>query len=1003
MPEADDGEQLQAGQLDAEDTPAASGSSPNFTQLWLQGITDLAKVRHAPGFWKPIGPAPLVIDALQALFGQGPDAGAIVDIAIHPDDPQRVFIAAGNGGVWKTSDGGTTWSPTMDFMPSLSIGAVAIDFQDHDVIYAGCGSPLLNSFSESAGLYKSIDGGQTWCVADGGLHGTVFSGKSISRMVSNDAKSLLVGTSDGLYRSVDGGANFGNNAPDFDNGKPIMEGKITSLSLDSSAPTSKALICISGLGVFRLEIDGTGPAQSLFSNPRAPAPPFDDIVLAQSVTPDGKTLFASVQTNVPGRRSSDPRTPTYRGLFKSTDAGASWQEMSDAKRAELSDAAPPGQDQTNYDVTVGVDPKHVNRVYIGFQELWVSGDGGRTFPATAQTRGKVHYDHHALRSGPPADPFTPIYVGEDGGFCRSDDGGVTWTTLNAGVGTGMIFQLDIGRGPGNNGVTYAGLQDLGTAGRRLTDWHVSVDGDGGRVAVDITNPSIVYGFSNEYFIKTSDAGVHWASSNDTPRLVGIGLPNKKGNRLIALDPNGSDPAKRVVYVTQGAELYRSADGGNNFARLTPTVNTDISSIAFVNGDPNRLWVGLVDGTIHFTSDGNLHWDVSPFTGTPGGTGHVRGIAVDPNHPERVAIAYYGFSRINPVDRTRHCYLTENNGATWTDISGTDSAGPKSNLPDLPYYSIVFDGSTNPSTLVVATANAVLASADSGKHWQVLGVGLPSVFYTSLAVDNVDTAANPRVLRAGTYGRSCFEFTRPSGARLWAMGNLAFDPAAVGQSRTLPVRLINYGDAKLHISSFTGGSVDFKLDTPLPLPDIDAGQEQVINIRFQPTQAKNLTAAFQINSNDASSPLTLNASGEALATAKGSRLAVNANLNFGEADTGDTRSLSVEVLNTGSKPLEIKSFSRVQGSTDFDLVPPFDTSAKQIVLAGDTQIFPVQFKPSSVGTRAATFKIETDASQSSALVEARGTGKSSSNTVLIIVLVVVGAAIVGGVLYYEATK
>ncbi|MFL6305125.1 MAG: choice-of-anchor D domain-containing protein [Candidatus Sulfotelmatobacter sp.] len=982
-----------------------------FTQLWRNGVSDLEKLDVlASGFWKPIGPAPLRVDGRQDVFGAGPLAGAVVDILIHPDNPQTILAATGHGGVWISTDGGTTFLPAMDNMPSLSTSALAIDFVNHDIIYAGCGAPLLDAFSESAGLYKSIDRGITWSVADGGIYATVFIGRTIRRIVSNAADALLVGTSDGLFRSVDGGQNFGNNAPAFDNGNAIFPGSITSLLLDGASPTAQILFAVSGSGVFRLDLNGTGPAQALFSNPGAPTPPFSDIVLAQSTQPDAKTIYASVQFNRPGLRTGDPITTTFIGLFQSIDAGAHWTPRPAAKTAEHADTPP---DQTNYDLTIGVDPQNASMVYLGFQELWRSLNGGGTFPPVAVSKGKVHFDHHALAFGTTASPFTPIYVGEDGGLARTDTGGAVWFHLNEGFATSLIFDLDIGRGAAHHDFTYAGMQDTGTGGHRTgdaaLDWHVAIDGDGKRVAVDPSDPMTVYAFENEFFARSQNGGAAWQSSSATPRIVGIGLPNNKNVTLrVALNPNGTIPAQRVVYVTQGSRLFRSTNGGINFAEVTPKVpfRSDIVDMAFVPGDANRMWVVLADGTVHFTSDNLQTWDAPPFQSNPGGSGVISGIAIDPHHPDQVAVCYLSFSGKNARSRTAHVYIKKDGVNIWADASGSDGTGPNGNLPDLPYYDIAFDGSTNPSTLLVCTANSILCSLDLGNKWQVFGLGLPNVFCTSLAIDNVDTAANPRVLRVGTYGRSCFEFTKitgPVAPHLVVQGNLAFDPVVPSQPRVLVLTLFNAGNAPLSINAITGGSTEFTLANPVLPPPIGPGEKQLLGIHFQPVTAGIFKASFQIASNDPSGPITIHASGQGLATSGNSRLSVRGSLIFGTVNAGDSVSLTFTVFNTGNRELNILGVNRKDGSADFELLSP---PAFPLLLPPTIdQEFTVQFKPSSNGLLTAAFQIDSDASRASVVMDASGTGSSHMSKVLIVVLVVVGAAIVvgGGIAIYEATK
>jgi hypothetical protein len=1001
-------------QFEEEHTqPIAPTFAPQAVKVYLDALNDLNALAVLPsGLWQQIGPAPLRVDARQDVFGTGPIAGAVADILIHPDDPNTIFVAAGHGGVWRSTDGGTTFTPTMDGMPSLSICALGIDAVNHDVIYAGCGDLLRDLFSENVGLYKSIDRGLSWAVADGGLNATMFRGRGITRIVSNAADSLLVGTTDGLFRSVDGGLNFGANAPDFNDGKQIFLGIISSLALDKASPATRILFCVSGSspaptgGVYCLEIDSNNPAESLFSNPGAPALPFGDLVLAQSTQPNTDTLYVSVQRDVPAT-AAVPAHSTYVGLFRSTDAGRHWTPRPAAATAEQSDTPP---DQTNYDLVVGVDPGNANVVYVGFQELFRSTNGGGTFGA-AVSHGLIHFDQHALVFGTPAQPFTPMFAGEDGGCASSNNGGGNWQNLNASFATNFITAVDIGLGFLNHPVTFAGMQDTGIGGHRATDpgteWHVGVDGDGRRVFVDPANPQIAYGFENQFFARTVNGGNAWANSNGAARTVGMGLPNREpAVRRIGVNPNGANPAQRVIYVSQGHDLFRSTDGGVHFAAVVVPFAVDISAMAFAVGDPNRMWVGLGDGTIHFTADNLVTWDAAGFPTAPGGppAGFVQGIAVDPADPahDRVAVCYVGTVGHNAKTRTQHVFLRDNAAAPWKDISGTDNAVPFANIPDMPCFAIVFDTKTTPSTINVAVANAVLTSQDLGNTWKILGVGLPNVTCTSLAIDNVDTAVDPRVLRVGTYGRSCFEFTKPAAGKLFVSGNLAFPPSAVGQTRSLTLQMFNPGATALNITSITGTTADFQLITPVPI-SIPANSQKPCEFHFTPTTTGNLTTTITITT-DEPSTTTIPASGQSTPTTNtSSRLAVLGNLNFGELDTSKTSTLTFNVFNMGTKNLNILSINRKDGSTDFELLSP----PAFPLLLGPTidQEFTVQFKPSSKGPLTATFEVTSDASRATALIDATGTGTSSMSKVLIVIIVIVGVAVVVGigVGVYEATK
>jgi photosystem II stability/assembly factor-like uncharacterized protein len=451
--------------------------------LWRTGLLDFVQLDvDASVLWVPIGPAPLNIDsAAQEFQGIGPDSGEVTDIAIDPggDADRNIYIATNDGGIWSTSDGGETWRPTMDQLPSLSMGAVAVNPFNPQVVYAGTGNLYDGgeAFTKGVGVYRSPDRGATWSIVDGGPFGTIFAGLGINRIAIPASDTLLVATNKGLYRSIDAGANFG---------FPVLNGFISDLWLDTAAPATTVYACVIGLGILKSTDAGITFA-NLFDHPGSPLPnSFGNVEMAQSQSPDNQTLFVLVQV------TSGPKPQGM--LYRSTNGGLQWHAIPDLTAVASVD----GFTQTDYDLTLGVDPQAAHLVYAGFQQLWKSNDGGNTFQYPACTYSKVHWDTHVLafspgshRSGAP----TAVYIGTDGGIARSTDGGATWNAINGKIGSNLFRGIDIGKGPGNNAYTYGGCQDTGTSGHRpadigATDWLEGIDGDGYFVAVDPADPAV---------------------------------------------------------------------------------------------------------------------------------------------------------------------------------------------------------------------------------------------------------------------------------------------------------------------------------------------------------------------------------------------------------------------------------------------------------------------------------------------------------------------------------
>jgi hypothetical protein len=951
------------------------------SDLWRQGLLDFNQLDVDPSvLWTPLGPGPLSIEsqivwddpptADKSFQGFGPDSGEVTDIAIDPTGAAdlNLYIATNDGGIWTSSDGGATWYPATDSMLSLSMGAVALDPVNPQIVYAGTGNPFDGGevFTKGIGIYRSNDGGDTWNLLDGGQFDTVFAGLLINRIVVLQPDLLLVATDQGLYRSIDGGQNFG----------AVLEGFITCLLADSANPKTGVFAGVKGLGVFK-STDGGASFTNRFHN--ALAQPFSNVEIAQSES-NPQRLLLSVQYSPP----SGPAV--YRGLFASLDGGETWNAD---PIADLHEAAGDGFDQTWYDLTLGIDPRDPNRVYAGFQELWRSTDGGLHFDPQAGTWGQVHWDHHAIAFSPPNHrvPNTPttVYVGTDGGISKSTDGGVTWTAINGAISSNLFFGIDIGKGAGS-AYTYGGCQDTGTSAHRPADagttmWHLGIDGDGYQVAVDYFDPKIVYGFDDSSFIKSIDAGATFRTNNTSQMgslPIGNNLPlfaNTIPTRALALDQTGADPLKRIVYVAYNQSLYKSSDAGESFGPSTYNASGPILTVATSAADPNLVWVGTaatfenngttVSSSVHVSRDGGATWDQSPISTMPG-TGSVTSIAIDPANPARVAAAYSGQSGINAKYRTKRVFLTIDNGVSWADVSGSDGNGPAGNLPDLPVHSVVFDASVTPSALIVANDAGVMRS--TGGSWRIYGAGLPNVSCSSLAIDN---SLQPPVLRVGTYGRGCFEVYRPSGPAISVDANLGFGYVAAGRKSTLPVYIYNCGDAPLVITGITNsGSADFSLASPPSFPiTVAPGGSQTLAFVFAPAGLGDQTAAFQIAGNDPNSPYNLPASGKGVA-AQAPRLATNpaCATGFGEVYVNASRAITLQLFNTGTQDLHV---SAITVSPDFSLDP---APVVPVTIAPGAEFeVTLKFQPSRSGYAQGTVEIASDEPRKSRQIQLHGTG------------------------------
>ncbi|MFF0430814.1 hypothetical protein ACFYU9_01115 [Streptomyces sp. NPDC004327] len=649
--------------------------------------------------WQQVGPAPI----RQNLGGgPAPVAGRVYDIAVDPrGGSDQTLYAATLGGIWKSLDGGATWAPKTDRLPWNQMGAVALDPGNPDIVYAG------GVFWLGPSLFRSVDGGETWST----IGGSAMLNADVVRIVIPAPGVVLVGTFvRGVYRSVNDGDNFGSNAGSYNNNAPILGGPLTDLHLDTTTPNT-VYACMRGLGILKSTDAGATFPTNLFANPGAPAAgTYQTITMAQSTQPNHNTLYATASTP----------PSTWVGLYKSKSGGNNW-----TLKPAAAAAATGGQ--MGFDQTIGVDPQDATRLYLGFQDLHLSTDGGDSFATGTLTGGKVHVDHHAITFSPKphwGTAPTRLYVGTDGGTAVSGDGGANWTNLNEGVATILVGTggLDIGRHSAvNNGYSYAGSQDNGTAqrapGMSGNDWVPRLGGDGGWVAVDPYAPLSLFATLNNTFFRSTDGGVTWSggAAGITPGVNAIAIDPRDGSRVYVAGGPLHD---------WGTQLLQSTDHGASFATIH-TFPAGILSIAPVYGSGgNSVWAGLIDGSVWRTDNALMGagstWN-SYSTGLPGRG--VTSIAVHPYNPQRVMAGLWGTSVIAPPSRSQHVYLTTDNGTTWVDASGTDGGPAATNLPDLPVHSVAMDpgssigmmGITTSGSLIVAVGDSAMTSTD-GITW-----------------------------------------------------------------------------------------------------------------------------------------------------------------------------------------------------------------------------------------------------------------------------------------------
>lgn len=659
------------------------------------------------GAWSSLGPRPIA---------SGPSAvsGRVTAVAVDPIDPNVIYVGGAQGGIWKSSDAGVSWSPRTDDQCSLAIGSIEIDPVNASIIYAGTGEANLSADSYyGCGILRSTDGGTTWAQFGAAVFDTPTGGAYIPAIVVDQASAGSAGTSvviaatnSGVWRSTDSGQSW----------VKVQAGYATGLVQDPGTSTTwYAAITFTNItrGIYKSIDNGVNwaPATAGF-----PTTNIGRIALA--IAPSApNTLYAAIQDDF-DQVGSDG---ALLGVYKTTDGALTWNQLT-AGNASCST-------QCWYDIVLAVNPLDPQQVIFGGIVLYESIDGGNNFTSVA---GGIHVDQHALAFA----DATTLYAGNDGGVYRITIPGFSWESLNNDLALTQFYpglSLQPGAGIGILG----GTQDNGTLEYNGSpSWDFVLGADGGYTATDWLNAGVAYaetqwsansGFSGP---RRRDAFLGRFSLKTT----GINLTEPAN----FIPPMVMDPVDPSVLYFGASALYRTSDRGERWDAISPAAGTaKVDAIGAGYDGLTVYYASSGPGSIQMQVTSNLGATWQPaVSGLPNRI--VTDIQVDQGDPLTAYLVVSGFG-------TGHVFRTTNGGATWQNISG--------GLPDVPGNSILWIPSRG--ELYVGTDLGVFTSSDQGANWTPFVTGLPNVAVFDL-VYNI--ASNTIV--AGTHGRGAFAYTLP---------------------------------------------------------------------------------------------------------------------------------------------------------------------------------------------------------------------------------------------------
>ena len=686
-------------------------------------------------------------------IGPALTSGRISDFAVNPANRSEYFVAVSSGGVWKTSNAGTTYKPVFDDQGSYSIGCITMDPDNHDVIWVGTGeNNNQRSVAYGDGIYKSLDGGNSW--ENVGLKN---SGHIANIIVHPDNSDIVFvsaigplwssGGDRGVYKTVDGGKTW----------EPVLtideHTGVTDLVMDPRNPEILYAAAYQRRRHVFTFISG-GPSSAIYK------------------TTDGGKNWETVNNGLPkvdlGRigLAISPANPDIiyaiveaamdkSGFYRSTNGGASWEKRSSYVTSG------------NYYQEIVAHPTKEDVVFA--MDTWMhwTEDGGKNFKQIGE-RYK-HVDNHAMW----IDPEEPDYflVGCDGGIYESFDAGANWD-YRPNLPITQFYKVEVDNAEPFYNI-YGGTQDnfsLGGPSRTRNntgitnaDWFVTNGGDGFESQIDPYNPNIIYAQSQYGFLVRYDK-VSGERTGIQPK-PGKDEPAYRWNWDSPLAVSAHNPT-RIYFAAN--KLFRSDDRGNSWETISGDLTRRLNRnelpvmgkiwsidavakhrstspygtiVAFSESPLNEdlLYAGTDDGLIQVTENGGNSWTkVESFADVPEFT-YVNMILAS-QHEENVV--YAAFNNHKRGDFKPYLYKSTDKGRSWKAING--------NLPERGSTYAIAEDHVNPELLFAGTEFGVFYSNNGGDQWTQLKAGVPTIAVRDLAIQKRE---NDLVL--GTFGRGFY--------------------------------------------------------------------------------------------------------------------------------------------------------------------------------------------------------------------------------------------------------
>jgi photosystem II stability/assembly factor-like uncharacterized protein/fibronectin type 3 domain-containing protein len=620
----------------------------------------------------------------------------------HPDyngtTNQTIWVGSASGGIWKTTNDGSTWTSNTDELAVLGMGDLVIDPNDSDIMYAATGDgDGYDTFS--IGILKSTDAGATWNTT--AFQVQVNQTYVCRRIVMNpdDSDELFVATNGGLYRTTNAGTNWSQS----------ISGSFWDVKFH---PTDSDIIYAAKGNEFYRSTDG-GDNFTYIST----GLPTNSIRYTIAVTPDEEDYVYLLSSN---------SSRAFNGVYRSTNAGQSFTTRSTTPNLLNSSFDGTGTGgQGNYDLSMAIDPNDAETVIVGGVNLWKSTDGGANWEIkgywTNSSVEEVHADHHML--------YWPVagrlYSAHDGGLDISTDDGETWEYIGSGLEITQFYRISVSQT--NADLILCGAQDNSSFLKTSSTFGMTrATGDGMEQAINPEDEDIMYTASYYGKIyKSTTGGDSWFVSN---------YPNESGAWVTPyqIDPNNSDQLF-AGYL----RVWKSTNGGGSWTAISSFTNESVLTFLHVAPENSDYIYTGRNGALWKTTNGGSSWTSL----TIPSTNAIKSLVTNPDDADEVWICFSGYTSGQKV------YHSTNGGTSWTNISGT--------LPNVPCNVVTYQKDVD-DRIWVGTDIGVWYRGDDDSDWQEFNDELPNVICNDLEIYEAGDK-----LRLGTYGRGLWEVDLPT--------------------------------------------------------------------------------------------------------------------------------------------------------------------------------------------------------------------------------------------------